>query len=71
VLTAAETALKEDKFIRGALPSAANSRLEFLVIGPSAAVASASAAVAVSVDSAKKNCQVILFNHYNFPSFFS
>jgi hypothetical protein len=53
VLTAAETALKEDKFIRGALPSAANSRLEFLVIGPltdGAAVASAVDAVA----SAKK-----------------
>ena len=50
---AAETALKEDKFIRGALPSARNSRLEFLVNGLSAdgaAVASAVDAVA----SAKK-----------------
>ena len=56
MLTAAETALKEDKFIRGALPSAANSQLEFLIIGPSAdgAAAASAAAVAASEDSAKK-----------------
>ena len=50
-----ETALKEDKFIRLALPTAGNSRLESLPIGPSAdGAAAASAAVAASVDSAKK-----------------
>ena len=58
MLTAAETALKEDKFFRGALPSVRNSRLEFLVIGPStdgaaaALTAAAAALTAAAVASA-------------------
>ena len=51
MLTAVETALKEEQFIRGALPSAGNSRLESLPIWPSAdgaAAASAAAAAAAS-----------------------
>jgi hypothetical protein len=47
-----ETALKEDKFFRGALPSVRNSRLEFLVIGPSADGAAAALTAAAAVASA-------------------
>ncbi len=54
VLTAAETALKEDKSIRGALPSAVNSRLEFPVIGPSEDGAAAASAVHAAASAAKK-----------------